>query len=158
MKNIEVQINKDEFKKKLGIPPVEVPEVVRNKLELLRGEERLDKSAIRGLDDYDEVKKKAFSKQVLVGGGGGTLDASRFVKKTGDTMTGDLRGTDFVPTRSFTVTRDGSGYLATIVKTGGRTVTITRNGSNYISSATDGTNTWTITRDGSNVLTGVTVS
>jgi hypothetical protein len=78
MKNIEVQINKEEFKKKLGIPPVDVPEVVRNKLELLRGEERLDKSAIRGLDDYEEVKKKAFARQPISysGRGGGTSSSS----------------------------------------------------------------------------------
>lgn len=156
MKNIEVTLSKEELKKQLEIPDFETSEDIRNKLELLSGDERLDRSAVKGLDDYEEVKKKAYER--TTSSGGSSLSAINFVKKSGDTMTGDLRGTDFVSTRSFTVTRDGSGYLATIVKTGGRTVTITRNGSNYISSATDGTNTWTITRDGSNVLTGVTVS
>ena len=32
---------------------------VRDSLELLQGEDRLDKSAIRGLDDYDEISKLA---------------------------------------------------------------------------------------------------
>lgn len=35
------------------------PEEIRNSLELLQGEERLDKSAIKGLEDYEEVKKQA---------------------------------------------------------------------------------------------------
>lgn len=154
MKKIEVTLSKEELKKKLEIPDFETSESIRNKLELLQEDDRLERSAIKGLDDYEEVKQKAFGKN----GAYFTPNLSSAVKKTGDTMTGDLRGTDFVSTRSFTVTRDGSGYLATIVKTGGRTVTISRNGNNYISSATDGTNTWTINRDGSNVLTGVTVS
>jgi hypothetical protein len=67
------------------------------------------------------------------------------VNITGDTMTGDLIGTDFVRTRSGTITRSG-GYISTIALTGGRTLTIFRT-SGYISSATDGTRTWTYTRD-----------
>lgn len=80
-----------------------------------------------------------------------------FVKIEGDTMTGDLVGTDFVKTRSGTITRTGD-YISSIEKTGGRTVTITRDGSNYITSATDGTRTWTFTRNGSNQITSWSVA
>lgn len=63
MKNIEIKLNKQELKDKLGILPPATPEETRDNLELLRGAERLDKSAIKGLDDYDQVKKKAFEKK-----------------------------------------------------------------------------------------------
>lgn len=46
-------------------------EDIRNKLELLSGEDRLDKKAIAGLDDYEEVKKLA--KAPRGGGGSSTL-------------------------------------------------------------------------------------
>jgi len=42
---------------------------IRNSLELLDGEERLDKSAVKGLDDYEEVKKMASESKKIVGGG-----------------------------------------------------------------------------------------
>ncbi len=147
MKNIEVTISKEELKAKLEIPHVETGGEIVDKINSLpiNEENQIDASHIKNLPESK-------------GGRGSSLGNANLVHKIGDTMTGDLRGTDFVKTRTFTVTRDGSGYLATIVKTGGRTVTISRNGSNHISSATDGTNTWTVTRDGSNVLTGVTVS
>lgn len=34
-------------------------EAIRDGLELLQGDERLDKSAIRGFDDYDDIREKA---------------------------------------------------------------------------------------------------
>jgi hypothetical protein len=79
---------------------------------------------------------------------GGVLTG--FVSDSGDTMTGDLRGKDFIMTRGGTVTRDGNNYIQTVVKTGGRTVTITRDVNNRVTSWTDATNTWTVTRDGNN--------
>jgi len=45
-------------------------EEIRDGLELLRGEERLDKKAIRGLDDYSEVSRLARIKSTSGGGGG----------------------------------------------------------------------------------------
>lgn len=87
---------------------------------------------------------------------GSVLD-SRYVNVTGDTMTGDLYGTDFIKTRSGTITRTGN-YISSIIKTGGRTITLTRNASNYITSATDGLYTWTFTRNGSNQLTSWSVT
>jgi len=73
-------------------------------------------------------------------------------------LTGDLVGKDFVSIRSGTITRNGSGFITQIAKTGGRTLTITRDGNNYVSTIADGTYTWTITRNGSNYITSWTVS
>ena len=72
-------------------------------------------------------------------------------------FTGDVRGKDFIGTRSATITRTGA-YISSVAKTGGRTITITRNGSNYITSVSDTVNTWTMTRNGSNQITAVTVT
>jgi len=72
-------------------------------------------------------------------------------------MTGDLYGTDFIHTRSGTITRVG-GFISSVAKIGGRTLTITRDVNNYISSVTDGTNTWTYTRDGDNIITSWAVT
>ena len=74
MKNLELVIQKEELKKKLDIFPPDSAEDVRNKLELLEGEERLDKSAIKGLDQIDYwIKKwdKGFWGNGLGGTGGG---------------------------------------------------------------------------------------
>jgi hypothetical protein len=43
---------------------------IRNGLELLSGNERLDKSAIKGIDDYDEIAKLAKQPKVIGGGCG----------------------------------------------------------------------------------------
>ena len=83
---------------------------------------------------------------------------SRFVNITGDTMTGDLIGKDFVRTRDGVITRDGNGYVSSIALTGGRTLVVTRDGNNYISSITDGTRTWTYTRNASNQVTSWAVT
>ncbi len=78
--------------------------------------------------------------------------APNYVKKTGDVMTGDLVGTDFIRTRSGTITRDGDGNVSQVSFTGGRTLTYTRT-NGYVTSATDGSRTWTYQRDGSNRIT-----
>jgi len=44
-------------------------EAIRDGLELLQGDERLDKSAIKGLDDYDELLRLAKSPKEIVGAG-----------------------------------------------------------------------------------------
>lgn len=75
---------------------------------------------------------------------------------TNGPLSGDVVGTDFVPTRSVSITRT-DGKITSISYTGGRTITITYTG-NLISSYTDGTRTWTITRDGNNLVTSITVS
>jgi len=80
-----------------------------------------------------------------------------YVKKTGDTMTGDLIGTDFVKTRSGTITRDGDGNVSQVSLTGGRTLNITRT-DGYISSITDGARIWNYTRNVNNQVTSWTVS
>ena len=45
------------------------PESIRNALELLQDDERLDISAIKGLDEYDEVARLAREPRVINGGG-----------------------------------------------------------------------------------------
>lgn len=82
------------------------------------------------------------------------LDAK--VDVAGDTMTGDLIGTDFIKTRSGSISRTGD-YISSVAKTSGRTITVTRDGNGYITSATDGTRTWTFTRTG-NQITSWTVT
>lgn len=90
----------------------------------------------------------------LVAGGTGDI----WVEKAGDTITGDLIGTDFVRTRDGTITRDGDGYVSSVALTGGRTLTVTRDGNNYISSITDAVRTWTFTRNASNQVTSWAVT
>lgn len=69
-----------------------------------------------------------------------------FVQLVGDTMSGDLVGTDFVRTRDGTITRV-AGLVSSVALTGGRTMTVNRDINNRISSIFDGTRTWTFTRD-----------
>jgi len=94
----------------------------------------------------------------------GVMDAvvagNSILKFEADKMTAsqDIRGKDIVKTRTISITRDVSGYITEIAKTGGRTITITRDASNYITSYTDSINTWTMTRDLSNYITAITVT
>jgi hypothetical protein len=70
MKNIEIKISKDELRSKLGVlPPMEADDIA-TKLETLEGNERLNISAINGLDDYDEVRRLAKTKQAVAAYGG----------------------------------------------------------------------------------------
>jgi len=85
------------------------------------------------------------------------LDTEK-VAKAGDTMTGDLRTTDSVKTRSSTLTRNASGFVTSKVMTGGSTYTYTRDANNFITSKTDTINTWTYTRNASNQITSTTVT
>jgi hypothetical protein len=71
-------------------------------------------------------------------------------------LTVDLVGTDFIKTRSGSITR-ASGYVSEIAKTSGRTITVTRT-DGYISSISDGTRTWTFTRNGDNQITDWSVT
>ena len=87
---------------------------------------------------------------------GETLDV---ITGRGATTTNDIRVGDIALTRTpITINRDASGYITSIVKTGGRTITPTRNASNYITSITDAINTWTFTRNASNLITAVAVT
>ena len=87
----------------------------------------------------------------------GTLtNLNNGVQKTGDTMTGDLIGTDFVSTRAGTVNRT-STLITSVVKTGGRTLTISRS-SGLISTVADGSRTWTLTRNGDGTIASWSVA
>lgn len=104
------------------------PEKIRDALQTLEGNERLDASAIKNLPEPKIVK------QYIGGGGGG--------------------GSVVQTAKSGTVTRDGNGRIQTIVLVGGSTSTITRDANHYIQTVSDGSRTWTINRDGNNKLTG----
>lgn len=75
------------------------------------------------------------------------LDPNEFVSITGDTMTGDLRGTDFIATRSITLNRDGSGRISSVIKTNGRTINYTRDDDGLLESWEDGINDWSLVRE-----------
>lgn len=77
---------------------------------------------------------------------------------TNDPLTNDLVGPDFVKTRSGSITRNGSGYITKVTKTGGRTLDVTRDVNNFITSVTDGVRTYTLTRNGSNQVISWTVA
>lgn len=68
-----------------------------------------------------------------------------YVLIAGDTMTGDLVGTDFIRTRSGAITRV-DGLISEVELTGGRTLTVTRDVNDRIESITDSTRTWDFTR------------
>lgn len=66
---------RDEIRRVEGLIPT-IPEAekagqIRDKLETLEGDERLDIKAIRGLDDYEEIKRLAREKGMTFHGGGG---------------------------------------------------------------------------------------
>lgn len=83
------------------------------------------------------------------------LDAK--VDVAGDTITGDLVGTDFIRNRDGIITRVGD-VISEIELVGGRTLTVTRDVDGYISSVADGTRTWTYTRNASNKITSWAVT
>ena len=71
-------------------------EKVRDSLELLQGEDRLDKNAIRGLDDYDEIaqlarKPKIVNKTIVKGGSAGGLQDLQSVTDIGSTTTNPIQ-------------------------------------------------------------------
>lgn len=61
-------------------------EPIRDSLELLTGDNRLDISAVKGLEDYDEISELARQERTIVkkyyGGGGGSGGASAFTDLT----------------------------------------------------------------------------
>ena len=73
MKKIEIKLSKDELKKKLDILPQLTAKEIRNKLEILEDNERLDISAIKGIEDLEDKIKKLENKKggnTYVQGGG----------------------------------------------------------------------------------------
>ena len=82
-------------------------EPIRDSLEILKGEDRLDKSAIRGLDDYEDVKKLAKQKSES-----GQIRGSRGVDLSIDgTVIGAVQYLNLIA---------GIGVTLTHVVTGGR--------------------------------------
>jgi len=110
-------------------------QAIRNKLEELEGDARLDASAIKNISKY------ANTTIMSMGGGsatGSTTDVSNLLKIDRSNMPDG------------TITRS-SGLIASIAYTGGRVLTVTRTGG-YISSISDTVHTWTLTRNASNQI------
>lgn len=82
----------------------------------------------------------------------------RYVKKSGDTMTGDLTTTDLIKTRTATFAYNGDGTVATITKTGGRTLTFTYNGDGTVNTIADGSYTKTFAYNGDGSVASITVT
>ncbi len=69
----------EEIVKKVGENLPRLGEPIRDGLELLEGEDRLDKTAIKGLEDYEEVAELAKKTKMYMGfGGGGAAQVSDF--------------------------------------------------------------------------------
>ena|SRR3990167_8535890 len=66
---------------KIPEPAKETAEVIREKLESLKGEDRLDKEAIRGLEEeLNALKEELVKEKRFVGGGGGSVNARGLIK------------------------------------------------------------------------------
>jgi len=117
-----------------------------------------------GTDDYVDWRTSELPRGVTASDHGsltGLLDDdhTQYLRTDGTrNVTGDLRGTEFIGTRSATLTHNGSGFVTQKAMTGGLTWVYTRDANNFITSKTDGTNTWTYTRDANNLVTAVTVT
>jgi hypothetical protein len=77
----------------------DAPEDVRDKLETLEGDARLDISAIKGLDDYEKLKEAANQPTRTSGGGGSSRNSVEFIDLSGQ-LNGS-RKTFTVPRRRF---------------------------------------------------------
>jgi hypothetical protein len=82
------------------------PDILRDKLESLKGDERLDKSAVKGLEEW-ETKLEKSQQKVFMGVG----NPANFVQKLGDTMTGALIAAAHEPTGLVPQVMNG-GYCA----------------------------------------------
>lgn len=110
-------------------------ERVRNSLELLEGNERLDKSAIRGIDDYDEVARLAREPKIekIYQGGGGAKMFTQLIDVPNSysgqsgkvtTVKTDESGLEFTTIQSGDKYRTTSTTPQTIVSTGTLTFTV----------------------------------
>lgn len=73
-------------------------------------------------------------------------------------VSGDLVGTDFIKTRSGTITRGIDGKISSVSLIGGRTLTINRGLSGKIESVYDGVRITTLSRDGEGKISGWTIA
>lgn len=83
---------------------------------------------------------------------------ARYVRKVGDTMTGDLTTTDLIKTRTATFTYNVDGTVATIAKTGGRTLTFAYNVDGTVDTISDGTYTKTFAYNVDGTVASITVT
>lgn len=150
----------DDLTKKLPQYGVEF----RDGLELLTGNDRLDKSAIRGLDDYEEIAKLAKEKSQeitkIIGGGAGIQNLQQ-VTDNGNTTTKDITVSGITKTQPFTLSYT-SGALTNITYNNGGQKNFTYNGDGTLATMTiSSPNHSTITKTfsyTSGALTGVNIT
>ena len=109
-KDVDEEVIVDKVLKKLPEPKEDTPEKIRDKLESLRGEERLDQSAIRGLEEQINELKEQINKLPRMGGGvtdmGVTFSLGRVVKT--ETPSGAIDGSN----KTYTVNHDIHAILS----------------------------------------------
>jgi hypothetical protein len=138
----------------VGLPDISNTEIVRcterigDTLTIIRGQEgTVARNVVVG-----DIVKLGITKKTI-----DDIDTN-LVHKSGDTITGDIRGTDFISTRSATLTRNVNGFISQIDLQGGRTLIYTRNSQNYVISMSDSVNTWTFVRDANNRILSMNVT
>lgn len=97
-------------------PPIETSEDIRNKLELLYGDERLKREAISGLDDYEEVARLAKEPRL---GGGGSGPRPILIQAKGVTVDKNVRHINFIGTAVVSAVRSRDGVLTITLNGGG---------------------------------------
>lgn len=150
--------NKDYFDGKAGKSGATITaQQIRNKLEDLEGDARLDASAIKNIGKYASSTTMSMGGSSESGGGAwgditGTLSSQTDLQTALDTKL--LIDRSNMPNGTITRT---AGLISSIAYVGGRTLTITRT-SGYISSMTDTVHTWTLTRNASNQITAYAIT
>ncbi len=95
------------LEKKIPIVEIQTPELIRDKLETLRGDDRLDKSAIRGLNDLDKkIEEVSLLAKKYTGNHGGASGRINFIQDDGVTVAKHVDALNFTGA-TLTVSADG---------------------------------------------------
>lgn len=119
LNNLKLEINELNGKINIG----ESPDEIRNKLELLQGEERLDKSAIKGLDDELNNLKTLISSKNTGRGAFKTNNATQFYDLSTQT---DGSTKVFAVPKSVSSIVIGSDFPTILMENNGFTLNATR--------------------------------
>jgi len=144
--------------KSIKVTSTLTPIQLRNKLEELEGDARLDASAIKNIGKYANTTIMSMGGGVAPSSGGawGSITGLLSAQTDLSTALGLKLDIDRSNMPNGTITRS-SGLISSIAYTGGRTLTVTRTGG-YISSISDTVHTWTLTRNASNQITAYAIT
>ena len=144
--------------KSIKVTSTLTPIQLRNKLEELEGDARLDASAIKNIGKYANTTIMSMGGGVASSSGGawGSITGLLSAQTDLSTALGLKLDIDRSNMPNGTITRS-SGLISSIAYTGGRTLTVTRTGG-YISSISDTVHTWTLTRNASNQITAYAIT